>query len=181
MISYAIDAAVEKMAFFSYAAFVESHNESQRQLVTFQLGPEIYGIDIMDVREIVQMDSVRPIPNAPPSVEGIFNLRGEIIPVINLHKRFHIRKVDLEDDEDLLTGTIIISINNTKIGMIVDKILRVLPIEVASIQPPPQILTGIGAEYIQGVISAEDGYLIILDIHRLFDPRELQQIGAMGR
>lgn len=173
--------SVEKMLFFSYAFTVEALNDSQRQLVTFQLGPEIYGIDIMDVREIVQMENVRPIPNAPPSVEGIFNLRGEIIPVINLHKRFLIRKVDIEDDEDLLTGTIIISINNTKIGMMVDKILRVLPIDVTSIQPPPQILTGIGAEYIQGVISTDEGYLIILDIQRLFDPRELQQIGAMGR
>lgn len=160
---------------------MESHGDGQKQLVTFQLGAEIYGIDIMDVREIVQMDSVRPIPNAPPSVEGIFNLRGEIIPVINLHKRFHIRRIEVEEDEELLSGTIIISINNTKIGMMVDKILRVLPIETASIQPPPQILTGIGAEYIQGVIPNEEGYLIILDIQRLFNPRELQQIGAMGR
>jgi purine-binding chemotaxis protein CheW len=164
-----------------YSELVETQTDSQRQLVTFQLGQEIYGIDIMDVREIVQMDEVRPIPNAPPSVEGIFNLRGEIIPVINLHKRFHIRKIEFEDDEELLTGTIIISINNTKLGMMVDKILRVLPIDVQSIQPPPQILTGIGAEYIQGVISSEEGYLIILDIRRLFDPRELQQFGAMGR
>ena len=61
------------------------------QLVTFQLGDEQYGISIMDVEGIVKIEDVRPIPNAPAYVEGIFNLRGEIIPVINLHRRFHIR------------------------------------------------------------------------------------------
>lgn len=65
---------------------------TQIQLVTFQLGGEIYGVDIMDVKEIVKVTKVRPIPNAPYYVEGIFNLRSEIIPVINLHKRFQIRK-----------------------------------------------------------------------------------------
>lgn len=160
---------------------VTVQGENQRQLVTFQLGPEMYGIDIMDVREIVQTSNVRPIPNAPPSVEGIFNLRGEIIPIINLHKRFLIRKVEMDEDEELLRGTVIISINNTKIGIMVDKVLRVLAVDPAQVQPPPQLLTGIGAEYIQGVIPEENGYLIILDIRRLFDPRELQQIGAVGR
>ncbi len=164
-----------------YSNKVELDNEAQRQLVTFQLGPEVYGIDIMDVREIVQMENIRTIPNAPSSVEGIFNLRGEIIPIINLHKRFHIKRIEMAEDEELLNGTIILNINNTKIGIIIDKILRVLPIENQTIQPPPQILTGIGAEYIQGVITNEEGYLIILDIQKLFDPRELQQFGSMGR
>ena len=66
----------------------------QIQLVTFQLGEELYGVDIMDVKEIVKVCAVRPIPNAPYYVEGIFNLRSEIIPVINLHKRFQIKKLE---------------------------------------------------------------------------------------
>lgn len=65
---------------------------TQTQQVTFQLGEEIYGVDIMDVKEIVKVMAVRPIPNAPYYVEGIFNLRSEIIPVINLHRRFGIKK-----------------------------------------------------------------------------------------
>ena len=63
------------------------------QLVTFQLGDELYGVDIMDVKEIVKIQNVRPIPNAPFYVEGIINLRGEVIPIINLHKRFYIKKM----------------------------------------------------------------------------------------
>ena len=67
--------------------------ESQFQLVTFQLGQELYGVDIMDVKEIVKIQNIRPIPNAPYYVEGIFNLRSEIIPVISLHKRFRIEQI----------------------------------------------------------------------------------------
>ncbi len=154
--------------------------DNQKQLVTFQLGNEQYGIDIMDVNEIWKVEAIRAIPNAPSYVEGIFNLRGDIVPVINLHRRFHIKRVQLSEDDELLSGSIIININDTKIGIIIDKVLRVVSIDMDQVQPPPQIISGIGAEYIQGVVQSEDGYLIILDIHRLFDPRELQQISVMS-
>jgi len=155
--------------------------DNLKQLVTFQLGNEQYGIDIMDVNEIwPKVEEIRPIPNAPSYVEGIFNLRGDIVPVINLHRRFHIKRVQLSEDDELLSGSIIININDTKIGIIIDKVLRVVSIELDQVQPPPQIISGIGAEYIQGVVQGEDGYLIILDIRRLFDPRELQQISVMS-
>lgn len=155
--------------------------ENQKQLVTFQLGNEQYGIDIMDVNEIWKVEAIRSIPNAPSYVEGIFNLRGDIVPVINLHRRFHIKRVQLSEDDELLSGSIIININGTKIGIIIDKVLRVVSIEMDQVQPPPQIISGIGAEYIQGVVQSEEGYLIILDIHRLFDPKELQQISVISR
>ncbi len=151
------------------------------QMVTFQLGAENYGINIMDVKEIYSIQEVRDIPNAPPYVEGIFNLRGDIIPVINLHKRFHIKKAELTEDESLLSGFIIINLDGMQLGVIIDKVLRVVSIEQGQIQPPPQMITGIGTEYIQGVIHQDDGYLIILDIRRLFDPEELQQISLVHR
>jgi len=73
--------------------------EKQVQLVTFQLGEEDYGIDIMAVDSIVTLQDIRAIPNAPGYVEGIFNLRGDIIPVINLHKRFHLKKAKLSEED----------------------------------------------------------------------------------
>jgi purine-binding chemotaxis protein CheW len=154
--------------------------DNQKQLVTFQLGNEQYGIDIMEVNEIWKVEAIRAIPNAPSYVEGIFDLRGDIVPVINLHRRFHIKKVQMSEEDELLSGSIIININNTKIGIIIDKILRVVSVEMDQIQPPPQMLSGIGAEYIQGDVPGDEGYLIILDIHRLFDPKELQQISVMS-
>ena len=147
------------------------------QLVTFQLGEELYGVDIMDVKEIVKVRKVRPIPNAPYYVEGIFNLRSEIIPVINLHKRFQIKKLAVDDgDEGLEGGFIILNIDDNKIGIIIDKIARVVTINTEDIKAPPQMISGIGTEYIRGVIRQDDKYLIMLDIRRLFNAKELQNI-----
>jgi purine-binding chemotaxis protein CheW len=146
------------------------------QLVTFQLGNEQYGIDIMDVEAIVKVEDVREIPNSPSYVEGIFNLRGEIIPVINLHRRFSIRKVTMSEEDELLSGFIIVRVDGMQLAVIIDRVSRVVSIEIPEIQPPPQMISGIGAEYIQGVVNRDDHYLIILDIHRLFNMRELKTL-----
>lgn len=149
------------------------------QLVTFQLGEEFYGVDIMDVKEIVKVQSVRPIPNAPYYVEGIINLRSEIIPIINLHKRFHLKKVEIQQEDGIDEnegGFIILDIEGNKIGIIIDRIARVVQVETSEIKPPPQMLTGIGTEYIHGVVRQNENYLIILDTRKMFNPKELQKI-----
>jgi purine-binding chemotaxis protein CheW len=158
-----------------------AENDYQYQLVTFQLGDEQYGIDIMDVKEIVRVQDIRPIPNAPSYVEGIFNLRSEIIPIINLHRRFHLKKLMIGEDDELLSGFIIIDLDGMKLGVIIDRVARVVTVENESIKPPPQMLTGIGAEYIQGVVHQDEGYLIILDIRKLFNPKELQKINELKK
>jgi purine-binding chemotaxis protein CheW len=150
------------------------------QLVTFQLGNEQYGIDIMEVEGIVKVEDVRPIPNSPGYVEGIFNLRGEIIPVINLHKRFHLRRPELSEEDKLLSGFVIINIDGMHLAVIIDKVSRVMTVQTAQIQSPPEMLSGIGAEYIQGVIHRDEGYLIILDIRRLFNVRELERLESIA-
>jgi len=152
-----------------------------RQLVTFQLGEELYGVNIMDVKEIVRVQAIRSIPNAPTYVEGIFNLRSEIIPIISLHKRFHLRKLVTSEEDELLSGFIIVDIDGMKLGIIIDRISRVVTVEKEDIQPPPQMFSGIGAEYIQGVVHQEEGYLIILDIRDLFNPKELQKIAELRK
>ena len=158
-----------------------AEQDTQLQLVTFQISEELYGVDIMDVKEIVRVQEIRSIPNAPVYVEGLFNLRGEIIPIISLHKRFHLRKAKLAEDEELLSGFIIIDIDGMKLGVIIDKVERVVSIDAQNIQPPPQMLTGIGSEYIQGVVNREAGYLILLDIRKLFSAKELRKIEEMRR
>jgi len=158
-----------------------AEQDTQLQLVTFQISEELYGVNIMDVKEIVRVQDIRSIPNAPIYVEGLFNLRGEIIPIISLHKRFHLRKAQLAEDEELLSGFIIIDIDGMKLGVIIDKVERVVSIDAQNIQPPPQMLTGIGSEYIQGVVNREGGYLILLDIRKLFSAKELRKIEEMRR
>ena len=152
--------------------------ESVYQLVTFQLGEELYGVDIMDVKEIVKIQAIRSIPNAPYYVEGIFNLRSEIIPIISLHKRFRLKKLDISDDVsgEFEGGFIILNIDGLKIGIIIDRIARVISVNKNEIQPPPQMLSGIGTEYIHGVVRQNNGYLLILDIRSLFNPKEMQKL-----
>jgi purine-binding chemotaxis protein CheW len=155
--------------------------EQNHQLVTFQLGEELYGINIMDVKEIVRVQDIRSIPNAPSYVEGIFHLRNEIIPIINLHKRFHLKKLTNSEEDELLSGFVILDIDGMKLGIIIDRVSRVVTIEKEQVQPPPQMVSGIGSEYIHGVVRQEKGYLIILSIRNLFNPKELQKLSELRR
>jgi purine-binding chemotaxis protein CheW len=146
------------------------------QLVTFYIGKERYGVDIMDVKEIVGRRDIRPIPYVPPYVAGILNLRGSIFPIIDLHKRFHLKEVEMNEDDILLSGFIIIEVNKRHIGVIIDKVSRVISVNPNLVQLPPQVISGIGAEYIQGVVNDDGEYLIILNIKKLFDPKELKSL-----
>ena len=101
-------------------------NDITYQMVTFHLGEELYGVNIMDVKEIVRLQNVRVIPNAPYYVEGIINLRGEIIPIIDLHKRFKIQSTNKSEDIEMEGGFIILNIDGSKIGIIIDKVERVV-------------------------------------------------------
>lgn len=157
-----------------------STQDGTLQLVTFELGAELYGVDIMQVKSIEEPTEVRGIPNAPGYVEGLFNLRGEIIPVINLHRRFHLRRPADSEEDLLMRGFLIIRINEMHVAIIIDKISRVLSIERSEVQEPPQMLSGIGAEYIEGVVHRDEGYLIVLDIDRLFNLRELAQLESFA-
>ncbi len=154
--------------------------ESHFQLVTFHLGEELYGVNIMDVKEIVKLQNVRVIPNAPYYVEGIINLRGEIIPIIDLHKRFKIQSAPSQSADDSIDGGfIILNIEGSQIGIIIDKVERVVSVNAEDVKEPPQMLSGIGSEYIEGVIREDHGYLIMLNIRKLFNAKELQKIIEM--
>jgi purine-binding chemotaxis protein CheW len=163
----------------SYKVKRMSNIDTRLQLVTFQLGSELYGIDIMDVREIVRPQEVRSIPNAPTYVEGIINLRNEIILIINLHERFDLERAQVDKSDVILSGFLIIELEDRKLGIRIDKVSRVMTIGVDAIREPPKMLSGIGREYIRGVATEDERYLIILDIYKLFDPAELQQLSAI--
>lgn len=150
--------------------------DAQFQLVTFHLGEELYGVNIMDVKEIVRLQNVRVIPNAPYYVEGIINLRGEIIPIIDLHKRFKILSTNRPEDVEMDGGFIILNIDGSKIGIIIDKVERVVAVKAEDVKDPPQMLSGIGTEYIEGVVREDNCYLIMLNTRKLFNAKELQKI-----
>jgi purine-binding chemotaxis protein CheW len=132
----------------------------------------------MSVKEIVKIQPIRPIPNAPYYMVGILNLRGDIIPIIDLHRRFHINFSNgVEELDELESGFIILNIDGNLIGIIIDRVSRVVSVDIADVQDPPKMMGGIGSEYIKGVVrNNDDGFLIVLDIVKLFDPKEMQKI-----
>lgn len=133
-------------------------------LVTFRLGNGEYAIDIMQAKEIIKMEKITLIPNAPDFVEGVINLRGNIIPIIDLKKRFNLE--EMEGDKN--TGIIIVRIYDVDMGIIIDSVSKVVSITNSDIQPPPPMLAGIGQKYIKGVGKLEDKLLVVLDLGKLF-------------
>ncbi len=149
-------------------------SEKVIQLVTFFLANEKYGIDIMQTQEIYKMQRMTPIPNSLEFVEGVINLRGKIIPVINLKKRFNL--IGGEEHEG---GIIVLRLGELDCGIIIDKIAKVIYISADKILPPPPIVAGFGREYITGVArDDEDKLLIILDINRILSYEEIENIKA---
>lgn len=132
------------------------------QLVTFKLGYEEYAIDILKVQEINRMVDITAVPNAPSSVEGVINLRGKVIPVINLRKRF-----GLNDKEKDAQSRIMVVDVGTTVGLIVDSVSEVLRLSSDTVEPPPPITGCNGSEYIKGIGKLEDRLLILLDIDKL--------------
>jgi purine-binding chemotaxis protein CheW len=147
-------------------------------LVTFKIGSEFYGIDIMEVQEIISLPEITPIPNSPSFVDGVINLRGGIIPVVDLGKRFNFEIRELTEDEIRLRGIVIIKVEGMIIGIIIDQVNRVISINEEEIQPPPQVIAGIGSEYIEGVSKTDDNLLTILNVKKLFSKQELLQLSC---
>ena len=145
--------------------------EDSTNLVTFRLGSGEYAIDIMQAKEIIKMEKITLIPNAPDFVEGVINLRGNIIPIIDLKKRFNLE----ETEGDKNTGIIIVKIEDVDMGIIIDSISKVVSISNSDIQPPPPMLSGIGQKYIKGVGKLEDKLLVVLDLEKLFTTEEEEE------
>jgi purine-binding chemotaxis protein CheW len=143
-------------------------NSEILQLVTFKLGREEYAIDILKVQEIIRMVEVTPIPNASYAVEGVINLRGKVIPVINLRKKFK-----LDGEFDNIQAKIIVVDVGVTCGLIVDSVSEVLRLPLNTIEPPPPITGNSGSESIKGIGKLKDRLLILLEVSKLFENGEL--------
>jgi len=135
------------------------------KMVTFSLAGKDYGVDIMNVKEIAKADKFTYVPNAASYVRGVYNLRGDIIPIIDLRQFFHL-SVDPKNDN--LENMLILHINDQVYGTIVDKIDKVVGITKESIQPPHPIFGDINIKYISGVVEKQGDLYIILDVVRIF-------------
>ncbi|MDY6856905.1 MAG: chemotaxis protein CheW [Thermodesulfobacteriota bacterium] len=139
------------------------------QLVTFNISNEEFGLDILKVHEIIRMLEITRIPGAPQFVEGVINLRGRIIPVIDLRKRFNFEK----KEPDKLTRIVVVEIEEKIVGFIVDSVSEVLRLPYSKVEPPPPIVGGIDSEYISGVGKLDNRLLILLDLGKLLTNKEI--------
>ncbi|NTV51198.1 MAG: purine-binding chemotaxis protein CheW [Geobacteraceae bacterium] len=140
------------------------------QLVSFMLADEEYGVEVLKVREIIRMPTITKMPNAPQHVEGIINLRGKVIPIISMRRRFNI----MENENNSQTRIIIMDVVGSLTGFIVDSVSEVIRIHGSEIQPPPSMVIsgGVSQEFITGVYNHAERLLIIMDIDRMFSDDE---------
>ncbi len=133
------------------------------QMVSFNLNQEVFGIDILKVQEINRMVEITRVPQAPHYCEGVINLRGKVIPVIDLRKKFEIDSREWDKD----TRIVVCDVDSQQVGMIVDSVDEVLRIQNSALEPAPGIVTSVGSDYIRGVAKTGERLLIFLDIAKI--------------
>lgn len=143
------------------------------QLVTFSIGEEEFGVDILKVQEIIRTMEITKVPRAPEFVEGVINLRGKVIPIIDLRRRFGLDFKTHDKD----TRIIVIEINNIVVGFVVDAVSEVLRIPANTVEPPPPVVAGVDSDYISGVGKLQDRLLILLDLDKLLSSEDLDMLG----
>lgn len=135
--------------------------EKTAQMVGFKIDNEFYGIDIIQVQEIIRMQEITMVPRTPPFIKGVVNLRGKVVPIISLRERFGIKEVEHTKD----TRIVIVRIDVGLIGFIVDAMAEVIRLPERLIEPTPPTATNIESEYIRGVGKLDDNLIIILDLN----------------
>lgn len=160
----------------AYADKNDGKNQ-ELQLVSFCLGEEEYGVNILKVQEINRMLAISKIPNAPDYVEGMINLRGKVIPIVNLRRRFGLERSEV----DKQTRIVVVNINGKILGIVVDSVSEVLRLPANTIEPPPAVATGKGQEYIEGVGNTGGKLLILLDLDKLFSDVEKEVMDLAGQ
>ena len=148
----------------------QTGGSTQLQLVTFGIGEEEFGVDILAVQEINRMMELTRVPQSPPEVEGVINLRGKIIPVLDLRKRFGLSTTEHSEQSRI----IVVEVQARTLGFIVDRVHEVLRIESSIVEPAPAMVCSIDSDFIAGVGKLQDRLLILLDLNKLFQAQALQ-------
>ena len=142
------------------------------QFVGFRLDQENYAIPITTIQEIIVMKPITRIPQVPASIEGLINLRGSVLPIVNLRRLFGLPPREFDDE----TRTVIVNVDGRTLGYVVDEVTQVMKIAADQIQPPPVSVAAVTKRHIAGLARLDDGLLIILDIEQLLSPAEIEAV-----
>ena len=150
---------------------------SSRELLTFTLGNEEYGIDILKVQEIRGYEAVTTIANAPEFIKGVINLRGIIVPIVDMRIKFKLPKVTYDES----TVVIILNVAGRVVGMVVDGVSDVTTLKADEIKPAPEFGSSLDTKYLQGLGTADERMIILVDIEKLMSSRDMELIETAER
>ncbi|MHB0913423.1 MAG: chemotaxis protein CheW [Armatimonadota bacterium] len=150
---------------------------AEEQLVVFELASESYGVDIGAVNTIIRMQEITEIPRSPEFVEGVINLRGSIIPVIDLRRRFGLSA----GEETKASRIVVVEAGGQMIGMVVDAVTETLRLSQDAIEPPPPVATTMDSEYVRGVGKLENRLVILLDLNKVLSDKETEALKNMEK
>jgi purine-binding chemotaxis protein CheW len=146
--------------------------EEFERYVTFMIGAEIYGVEVLQVREIIGMTQITHVPNSMDFMKGVINLRGSVVPVVDMRIKF---KMD-EREYDSFTVILIVEVQEQLIGLIVDSVSDVVGIPVEGLQETPHFSANIETDYIKGIGNKDDQLIIILDVDLILSSEELERM-----
>ena len=155
---------------------VEVTKQDEQQLVVFDLAAEGYGVDIGVVREIIRLQDITKVPRTPDFVEGVINLRGKVIPVVDLRKRFALPIAEESKDHRI----VVVDIGTQDIGVVVDAVTEVLRIGTESVEPPSSVITDADSEYLLGIAKLTDRMIILLDLQKVLSDTEMGTLSEMS-
>jgi purine-binding chemotaxis protein CheW len=151
--------------------------EETIQVVVFTLAGEEYGVEILEVRRIIKAEAITMIPTAPDFLSGVINLRSQIIGVIDLEKRFLLKRGEEYDSKHIL----IVEIGNSTYGLLVDEVTEILRLPTENIKPAPQIITKkLGAEFVKGIGTVGEKLVILLDLEKVLSEKELVELSKIS-
>lgn len=146
-------------------------SQQEEQVVVFEIAGESYGVDIACVQEIIRPPTITPVPRAPEWVEGVVNLRGRVIPVINLRNRFGLPRAE----RDRSSRIVVLEISGQTIGAAVDAVSEVLRVPQSTIEAPGATLTGPETAHLRGIAKLEGRLVILLDLDKIVDAKEAHE------
>jgi len=149
---------------------------ASNEFLTFTLGDEEYGLDILKVQEIRGYDAVTAIANAPAFIKGVINLRGIIVPIVDMRIKFNLGKVEYNE----YTVVIILNVANRVVGMVVDGVSDVITLKPEQLKPAPEFGSAFDTEYLVGLGTLDERMLILVDIEKLMSSRDMELMDTMA-
>ncbi len=155
--------------------------ELVRQYLSFELAGDIYGVDILKVREIKGWEEVRPLPDMPDYIKGVLDLRGVIVPIVDLRVRFQLASCEYTPTTVIIVLSVEHGEQQRVVGVVVDGVSDVLDVSPGNVRKAPNLGGAINQQYITGMITIEDRMLILLDVNKLLDLREIGISETVGK